>query len=181
MCYEMILAEPIADKPEPVSTSPRQKAVTAQDINLKLLQAEERRKSMEASRLASISERMARLEEASRKREEANLAFITATQVAIEDKLDTFSTNREAHLNSFKAKISDHLNAVESVRKQLEVQSQELREAINSKLNSAQENRDEHIRKLMDKLKEHVSSSRSRGAFAIWGPCGINLSGPSPG
>ncbi|KAB7506497.1 hypothetical protein Anas_08178 [Armadillidium nasatum] len=156
MCYEMILAEPIAEKPEPAVGSPKApKSVTEQDIKMKLLQAEERRKSMEASRLASISERLARLEEAGRKREEANLAFIAATQVALEDKLDAFSINREAHLNNLKTKISEHLTSVEAVRKQLEAQSEELRDAINSKLNSAQENRDEHLRKLMDKLKEH--------------------------
>lgn len=65
---------------------------------------------MEASRLASISERLARLEEAGRKREEANLAFIAATQVALEDKLDAFSINREAHLNNLKTKISEHVS-----------------------------------------------------------------------
>ncbi|KAL7635002.1 UNVERIFIED_CONTAM: hypothetical protein RMT77_013987 [Armadillidium vulgare] len=156
MCYEMILAEPIAEKPEATAGSPKApKSVTEQDIKMKLLQAEERRKSMEASRLASISERLARLEEAGRKREEANLAFIAATQVALEDKLDAFSINREAHLNNLKTKISEHLTSVEAVRKQLEAQSEELRDAINCKLNSAQENRDEHLRKLMDKLKEH--------------------------
>ena len=64
---------------------------------------------MEASRLASIGERMTRLEDASRKREENTVAFITATQAALEDKLDTTSNNREAYLNGLRAKLSDHV------------------------------------------------------------------------
>lgn len=45
MCYEMILAEPIAEKPEATAGSPKApKSVTEQDIKMKLLQAEERRK-----------------------------------------------------------------------------------------------------------------------------------------
>lgn len=66
--------------------------------------------SMEASRLASVGERMTRLEEASRKREETNAAFIAATQAALEDKLDTTSSNREAYLNGLRAKLSDHVS-----------------------------------------------------------------------
>lgn len=65
---------------------------------------------MEASRLASVGERLTRLEEASRKREETNAAFIAATQTALEDKLDTTSSNREAYLNGLRAKISDHVS-----------------------------------------------------------------------
>lgn len=65
---------------------------------------------MEASRLATVGERMSRLEEASRKREENTIAFIAATQTALEDKLDTTSSNREAYLNGLRAKISDHVS-----------------------------------------------------------------------
>lgn len=64
---------------------------------------------MEASRLASVGERLSRLEEASRKREETNAAFISATQAALEDKLDATSSNREAYLNGLRAKITDHV------------------------------------------------------------------------
>lgn len=127
---------------------------------------------MEASRQASIGERLARLEEASRKREESNAAFVSTTQLALEEKFDVSSSNRDAHLNSLKAKIADHLGGVETVRKQLEVQSQELRDAINAKLSSAQENRDEQLRKFLDKLKEHVSigaSPRPSSLGRSWG------------
>lgn len=67
---------------------------------------------MEASRLASVGERLSRLEEASRKREETNAAFISATQAALEDKLDATSSNREAYLNGLRAKITDHVRTL---------------------------------------------------------------------
>lgn len=44
MCYEVILAEPSADKPAPTVVSPRPKSMTAEEIAQKLMQAEERRK-----------------------------------------------------------------------------------------------------------------------------------------
>ena len=65
---------------------------------------------MEASRLATLGERLARLEEAGKKREEANDAFITATRVALNDKLDASCSNREAYLLGLKAKVSDHVS-----------------------------------------------------------------------
>ena len=65
---------------------------------------------MEASRLATLAERLARLEEAGKKREEVNEAFIAATKVALNDKLDTSCNNREAYLLGLKAKVSDHVS-----------------------------------------------------------------------
>lgn len=160
MCYEVILAEPSADKPTPPAASPRPKSMTAEEIEQKLLQAEERRKSMEASRLASVGERMTRLEEANRKREETTATFIAATQAALEDKLDTTTNNREAYLNGLRAKLSDHLNNVDGVRKQLEAQTNDLRQTIEDKLRSAEENRTENLGKMLEKLKEHEDYSQ---------------------
>ncbi|XP_068200339.1 uncharacterized protein stai isoform X2 [Palaemon carinicauda] len=160
MCYEVILAEPSTDKPAPVATSPRPKSMTAEEIAQKLVLAEERRKSMEASRLASVNERMSRLEDASRKREEANKQFIATTQAALEDKLDTSSNNRKAYLNGLRAKITDHLNNVDGVRKSLDEQTIELRDAIEVKMKSAEENRNENLNKMLEKLKDHEDYAR---------------------
>ncbi|KAK4314537.1 hypothetical protein Pmani_014242 [Petrolisthes manimaculis] len=153
--YEVILAEPSADKPLlPTSVSP--KSMTAEEITQKLQQAEERRKLMEESRLATLEERISRLEEASRKREETNAAYIYATQAALEDKLNATSINREAYQNGLRAKIMDRLNNVDNVRKQLDAKTNDLRQTIEDKLRCAEENRTESIRKMCEKLKEHL-------------------------
>ncbi|XP_076062251.1 stathmin [Oratosquilla oratoria] len=156
MCYEVILAEPVAEKPESAkATSPRPKSTTAEDIQLKLQQAEDRRKTISAYRMSFIVDQLSKLEDASRKREEKTTAFIASTQLALEGKLDTSSSNREAYLNGLKAKITDHLNNVDGVRRQLDAQTEELRCAIHIKMKSAEENRDECLRKMLEKLKEH--------------------------
>ena len=52
------------------------------------------------------------------------------------------------------------LNNVDNVRKQLETQTNELRQTIEDKLRLAEENRTENLGKMMEKLKDHVSGSR---------------------
>lgn len=49
------------------------------------------------------------------------------------------------------------LNNVDGVRKQLEAQTNDLRQTIEDKLRSAEENRTENLGKMLEKLKEHVS------------------------
>lgn len=53
------------------------------------------------------------------------------------------------------------LNNVDNVRKQLEVQTDDLRQTIEDKLRSAEENRTENMGKMLEKLKEHVSIKHS--------------------
>lgn len=52
------------------------------------------------------------------------------------------------------------LGNVDCVRKQLEVQTNDLRQTIEDKLRSAEENRNENLGKMLEKLKEHVSRLR---------------------
>lgn len=56
------------------------------------------------------------------------------------------------------------LSNVDSVRKQLEVQTNDLRQTIEDKLRSAEENRTENLGKMLEKLKEHVSVGGLGGA-----------------
>lgn len=49
------------------------------------------------------------------------------------------------------------LSNVDGVRKQLEAQTNDLRQTIEDKLRSAEENRTENLGKMLEKLKEHVS------------------------
>ena len=67
--------------------------------------------TLEAERIASIADRMSRLEEAARKRNELNDEFVTTTAEALDSKLDSFSANREAHLDALRAKVADHVSA----------------------------------------------------------------------
>ncbi|XP_018015975.1 eukaryotic translation initiation factor 5B isoform X2 [Hyalella azteca] len=161
MSYEVILSQAVTERPSSPAKSPSPppaRSITQQDIENKLELAEQRRKALEAQRVASIGERLCRLEEAARKRQEANDEFICSTATALDLKLDASSVNREAHLDGLKAKVADHLNSVETVRKSVEEQTEKLREEILSKMSSAQENRDDHLRTIMAKLQAHEAS-----------------------
>ncbi|KAA0199330.1 hypothetical protein HAZT_HAZT009267 [Hyalella azteca] len=152
MSYEVILSQAVTERPSSPAKSPSPppaRSITQQDIENKLELAEQR---------PSIGERLCRLEEAARKRQEANDEFICSTATALDLKLDASSVNREAHLDGLKAKVADHLNSVETVRKSVEEQTEKLREEILSKMSSAQENRDDHLRTIMAKLQAHEAS-----------------------
>jgi len=155
MCYEVILAQPCVEKPEPQApVSPRPKSCTHEEIQQKLQNAEERRKTMEASRV-KLTERMTKLGEAARKRDEINAAFITTTQKDLDEKLDQTQNNREAYLNGLKAKVHDHLSQVAAVNKKSESDKEDLRVSIEAKMSNAEEKRDENMRTMLSKLKEH--------------------------
>lgn len=55
------------------------------------------------------------------------------------------------------------LSNVDGVRKQLEAQTNDLRQTIEDKLRSAEENRTENLGKMLEKLKEHVSVGEGGG------------------
>ena len=55
---------------------------------------------------------MTRLEEAAKKRQELNEEFVSATAEALDNKLDTCSANREAHLDALRARMAEHVSGV---------------------------------------------------------------------
>jgi len=172
MSYEVILSPSRGGSEGPPSpttpTSPR--ALTHEDIEHKLEQATLRRKSLEASRLAGVAERLQRLAEAAKKRQERDAAFVAATKAAAEARLDQSADNRKAYLDDLKAKIAEHLSGVEAVRSSTDAQTQKLRDEILEKLSTAEENRNEHINAMIAKLQEHencVQRVRSEHTAAI--------------
>lgn len=71
---------------------------------------------------------------------------------------DNVDYNLPSLLTSVTAtRFRPQLNNVESVRKQLDAQTDELRQTIEDKLRSAEENRNENMGKMLEKLKDHVS------------------------
>lgn len=56
---------------------------------------------------------------------------------------------------------------MDCVRKQLEVQTNDLRQTIEDKLRCAEENRNENLGKMLEKLKEHVSKMEFMGFCCI--------------
>jgi stathmin len=112
--------------------------------------------------------------------------FVSKTKETLDQKMEETKENREAHMNSLKTKLKDHvscplvislgvvlgfidtlcvflfgefqLEKVEKVRLTNETQLEDIRQQIDEKLRSADEKRDEIIKQLQEKLRLHVRS-----------------------
>lgn len=55
--------------------------------------------------MAALSAKMQKIEEASRKKDEQTNQFIAATREALEQKMETVGTKREAYITDLKTKL----------------------------------------------------------------------------
>lgn len=108
--YELVLADPCTESPvrKPISSSPP-KSISAEDIQKKLKEAEERRQSLEAQKLNQLNEKLSRLAEVNQKREGLAEEFQEATRQSYEKKIEAFKENREAHIKSIQEKQREHV------------------------------------------------------------------------
>ncbi|XP_045538082.1 inner centromere protein isoform X3 [Papilio machaon] len=154
LAYEVILAEPVG-VPAPRRADSPEKTPSVEEIQEKLKAAEERRRSLEASKMAAIAQKMAKIEEASRIRSEQTNNFICTTKEALDAKMDSHEEKREAYISELRARLKDHLEGVEKTRLSLEQQTAEVYKAIEEKMNTAADKRDENIKKMLERLREH--------------------------
>ncbi|XP_063618060.1 inner centromere protein isoform X1 [Cydia splendana] len=159
LAYEVILAEPVG-VPVPRRADSPEKTPSVEEIQEKLKAAEERRRSLEASKMAAIAQKMAKIEEASRFRSEQSNNFIASTKEALDAKMDSHEEKREAYINELRARLKDHLEGVEKTRLTLEQQTAEVYKAIEEKMNTAAAQRDENIKKMLERLREHEEQVR---------------------
>nr|CAH0111675.1 unnamed protein product [Daphnia galeata] len=158
LSYEVILAEPVSDRPpSPLTVStPTRPQPSEEEIERKLLAAKERR---EANR--SINDVDEKINQAVQKRQEIVSTFVTKTKENLDAKMEESQEKREAHLNSLKTKLKEHLERVETIRVTNETKLQEIRQQIDEKLKSADEKRDEIIKQLQEKLRLHEEHIKS--------------------
>lgn len=126
LSYEVILAEPAPNVAVPKRPVTPGKNVSVEEIEQKLKAAEERRivsssysidpsyaiiffsnysKSLEAKKMADISNKLAKVEEATRKKDEITNEFITQTKEQLESKMELHVEKREAIISDLKEKL----------------------------------------------------------------------------
>jgi len=106
LAYEVILAEPLVNRPpSPPVTTPSRSVVSEEDIEKKLLAAEERRK---ANR--SVNDIDEKISQAEKKRLEIEQTFVSKTRESLDQKMEESQEKREAHMNSLKNKLKDHVS-----------------------------------------------------------------------
>lgn len=160
LAYEVILAEPVGAPLPPRRADSPEKMPSVEEIKEKLKAAEERRRSLEASKMAAIAQKMAKIEEASRIRSEQSSTFIASTKEALDAKMETHEEKREAYIGELRARLKDHLEGVEKTRLSLEQQTAEVYKAIEEKMSTAAAQRDENLKKMIERLRDHEEQVR---------------------
>ncbi|XP_014663871.1 PREDICTED: caldesmon-like isoform X2 [Priapulus caudatus] len=156
MAFDVILAP--ASSPRP-NSPPKRKVLSMDDISSRLLAAEERRKSLEASKLTSLSDKLAKAEQAQAKKAEEEEKFVAEAEAKLQKKMEANKEKREAQFRALQDRLKEHERHVEEVRlageKYVDAMSTKHRMQIDKKLEAAEENRCAQIRSVMSKLKEH--------------------------
>ncbi|CAM9640740.1 stathmin-1-A-like [Petromyzon marinus] len=117
--YEVILKEPSTGTPAP-PFSPTRKDCSLEEIQKKLLAAEERRKSHEAQVLKQLAEKREHEKEVLQKAEEENQSFMRQSEEKLQNKMGSNKENREALLAAKMEKLRQSEKRAEEVRKNKE-------------------------------------------------------------
>lgn len=108
--YELVLEKPSNDTPpkinRPVETP---KQLSAEDIENKLREAEERRKTIEAQKILVAKESISKISELKDKRNEIEEQKIEITRQSLEKKMEAFKENRETHIKAIQEKQKEHV------------------------------------------------------------------------
>lgn len=155
--YDLILEKPSCDAPAKTTVQTPTRQVSVEEINRKLLAAEERRLSYEAQKVNHIKEKESHIEELNKKRNELEEQYKESVRLALDKKMEVFRENRENYIKSIETKARDHVEAVEAKLKQSKDCSDRERsiELITKKLDSAAEAREQQLAALRNRLKEH--------------------------
>ncbi len=110
--YELVLEKPSSDTPpkivRPLQSPARQ--LSAEEIENKLKEAEERRKSFEAQKINQAKERLTHVIELRDKRNEEEVSKIETTRQSLEKKMEASKENRETLIKAIQDKQKEHVS-----------------------------------------------------------------------
>ncbi|XP_033907597.1 stathmin-3 isoform X1 [Acipenser ruthenus] len=124
--YEVILKAPAdlsPDRPQPLSSPPKKKDMSLDDLQKRLEAAEERRKSQEAQVLKQLAEKREHEREVLHKALEENNNFSRMAEEKLNYKMEVNKENREAHLNALKQRLREKEMHAAEVRRNKELQA----------------------------------------------------------
>jgi len=156
-----ILLSPAVKKPKSrVSPPTSPTAVLTQEaIQLRLKEAEGRKKSIEEERVKSLAAQLAKIEIAAQKREEVEKEKVEKIQEALESKLSAADENKAKVLSEVKDKVSQHMSKIEKAQKELEASIEAARQAAETSLTEKMDKNEElkslQMEETLKKIKEH--------------------------
>lgn len=123
--FEVILkwpTEPLTDRPGPLASPPK-KELSLAELQKRLEDAEERRKSQEAEVLRYLAEQREHEKEVQFRAMEDNTNFSRITEEKLNHKMEVISQNRQSHLNSLKQRLREKEKHAAEVRRNKELQA----------------------------------------------------------
>jgi stathmin len=127
VAFEVILKPASSDAPPAavVGSPTKERPLSQGDIERKLKEAEERRLSMEASKLHPIAKDKERIHEANQKAQELAEAFAKETEKKLSEKMEAFQENKNAQLQAKQERLKEHDRHVQEVRMKKMSQSED--------------------------------------------------------
>jgi hypothetical protein len=124
-------------------------------IERRLKEAEERRLSIELSKLALVVKDKERAAEVSQRVIELNESFSREAEKKLAERMETIADNKNAQIRALQDRLREHALRVEQVRKLGDQSRVSLKEKIERKLVAAEENRDNQLTSIQERIRKH--------------------------
>lgn len=157
LAFEVILKPASAENPPPIvsNSPPKERSISQEFIDKKLKDAEERRQSLEASRLQQLVKDKERAQEANQRIQDLNESFSKETEKKLQEKMDAMQEKKNAQIKTLLERLSLHAQRVEEVRRMSEQYSTDLKERIERKMENMGEKREAQLQSIQERIRDH--------------------------
>jgi stathmin len=156
MAYEVILAPASSDAaPLRPGSPPKERPLSAEDIERKLELAEERRQAEVAAKLALIAKDKERAQEAVKRVEILNNSFSKTAEKRLSARFEAADERKDAQIKELQDRLKEHAKRVDAVRSQASIANTDLLAKIESKMEKMGENRTAQLNAITERIKEH--------------------------
>jgi len=118
MAFDVIIKPATTDSPPALLTGspPKERSISQELIEKKLKEAEERRQSLEASRLQPVIKDKERVQETTLRAQELNSSFSKEAEKKLQEKMEAQQEKRAAQLKAMQERLEQHESHAEKVR-----------------------------------------------------------------
>ncbi|ESN89889.1 hypothetical protein HELRODRAFT_186233 [Helobdella robusta] len=160
IAFELILKEANNKENSPallrnISSPMRSAFLSNELIEKKLLEAQERRHSLEVSKQRNWLKEKNKITEASLRVQEVNDSFSKETEKKLQKRMDAQKEKKDAHMKALMDRLTQHAQKVDEIRKMSDQYSLELKERIERKMETTGGKREAQLAAIQERLREH--------------------------
>jgi len=159
LAFEVILQPAVVAVPPQIvrdlTPQKRQSLPNMEEIERKLKEANERRLSIEASKLQMVAKHAERVAETGQRIQGLNESFSRDAEKKLVERMEANADKKNAQIKALHERLQEHAKHVEEVRKIGEQYRVELRERIERKMDAAGSKRDEQLSQIQERIRKH--------------------------